>query len=363
MGVAARRPRHRALLIAIVTAIVAAAVVVTVQPWRAGSANAVAPHPTRTPETPGLVLASSTTQDLPDGWLMADGKRYLLFLSTSFGNPVDNIPLLTGVPGHWSAATDALPVMPAWASTVAQGGLTWTPTVHRFEGQYVLYYSSRVAGTKMHCIGTATAATPAGPFAPRSPPIVCQRNQQGDTDPQVVPEGSGARLIFKSDNNSAPNSGTDTIWSQPLSPDGLHVTGTPKAIFHEPQAPQAARPIVEAPQMAEYGGTWWLFYSGGQGYASPDYAIYVAKCAGLSGPCTTTTRTPLIASNAQGAGPGEESIYTAGDRSQWVLYSPWNAQIFGRWFRPVEATRIGWTTAGPYVAAAGRFPAPGSGTR
>ncbi|HEY1988946.1 MAG TPA: hypothetical protein VGG43_05745 [Acidimicrobiales bacterium] len=88
----------------------------------------------------------------------------------------------------------------------------------------------------------------------------------------------------------------------------------------------------------------------------------MAKCVGISGPCTAVGTQPLIGSNAQGVGPGEETIFQTGGSSAGsstrVLYNPWHADDPFHWFRPVVAASIGWGTAGPYLAAAGTPPAP-----
>ncbi|MGH9097717.1 MAG: family 43 glycosylhydrolase, partial [Acidimicrobiales bacterium] len=266
--------------------------------------------PTSTPSAPTIVVAGSATQDLPGGWLMSSHGQYLLFVSTSFGNPRDNIPMLTGSPGHWSAAVDALPTMPAWAVPVSKGGTTWQPEVHRFGSTDVLYYSSQLAGVvpATHCLGTAVAASVTGPYSPLPQPIVCQRDQGGDIDPQVVVDDTSPQprpyLVWKSDNNSTDHTGTDLIWSQPLASDGLTVVGSPTSIFGLAPAPAWARPIIEAPQMVEAPNrTWWLFYSGGDGFFGSRYAVGVAKCDGVRGPCTGVGTQPLIDSNAQGVGP------------------------------------------------------------
>jgi hypothetical protein len=326
--------------------------------------------PTATPNAPAIVVADSTIQDLSGGWLMSSQGQYLLFVSTSFGDPRDNIPMLTGSPGHWSAAVDALPTMPAWAVPVSRGGTTWEPEVHRFGATYVLYYSAKLAGVTppTQCLGTAVADSATGPYSPSPQPIVCQKDQGGDIDPQAIVDDTSpaARpyLVWKSDNNSTNHTGTDLIWSQPLAPDGLTVVGSPTSIFGLAQTPAWARPIIEAPQMVEAPNrTWWLFYSGGDGFGGPNYAVGAAKCAGISGPCTAVGTQPLVGSNAQGVGPGEETIFQTGGSSTtgsstWVLYNPWHVNIPYRWFRPVVAARIGWNPAGPYIAEAGGFPAP-----
>ena len=108
--------------------------------------------------------------------------------------------------------------------------------------------------------------------------------------------------------------------------------------------------IVEAPDMVLVGGAYWLVYSANW-YNSPDYAIGAARCAGPAGPCADTGPTPLLASNFQGLGPGEASVFhdAAGI---WMLYSPRRSLAPKPDVppRPVFITRLGFTTQGPYLA-------------
>ena len=104
--------------------------------------------------------------------------------------------------------------------------------------------------------------------------------------------------------------------------------------------------------------TVWIFFSAGTGFFSPNYAMGAVKCAGPLGPCKDVLKHPLIASNQQGSGPGEETYFVGPDGSDWLLYSPVHTGYLPELFRPVTATRIGWNNKGPYVAEAGSFPKP-----
>jgi hypothetical protein len=84
----------------------------------------------------------------------------------------------------------------------------------------------------------------------------------------------------------------------------------------------------------------------------------VAECPGPLGPCQDGGAGPLVTSNKQGAGPGEETVFVAPDHSYWLLYNPWHTGLPFMLFRPAEGIRIGWNSRGPYVAEAGRFPPP-----
>ena len=329
------------------------------------------PRPTSTPDAPGIVLASSTRLDLPQPFLLsASGKDYL-YLSTPSTNPDHvNVPVLSGTPGNFGPMSDAMPTVPDWSLPASDGAWFWAPYVVKLGHGYVMYFSAAIAfsvatNKPIHCIGEAVSGSPLGPFAPVGRgPLVCQVSLGGDIDPQLFSDPQGPRgpdhpnyLVWKSDNNNNPGSGPTTIWAAPMSDDGLALAGKPVAIFVRDRAWEA--PVLEAPQLRKApDGSDWLFFSGGGGYYSPHYAIGAAPCAGPLGGCHDTAEAPLIASNAQGSGPGEETVFVAGDDSTWVLYNPWHAGEPSAPLRPVEAARIGWGADGPYVAEAGHFPNP-----
>jgi len=329
------------------------------------------PSPTLTPQAPGISIADSTQLDMPDPFLVSTKERDFLFLSTAFGDRTQsNVPEMVGRPGDWGSAHDAMPVVPSWAIPASKGGLEWDPDVVRLDGRYVMYLSPVLLLTlsprPTHCLGVATSNSLSGPFTPvPGPPIVCQLSLGGDIDADMIQDPEGPRgpahpnyLVWKSDNNNLPGSAPTTIWAAALSDDGLTVDGPPVQIFTPTQPWE--QPVLEAPQMVKSPyGTDWLFFSAGTGFATSGYAIGAAKCQGPLGPCRDVSTTPLISSNLQGPGPGEETVFVAPDGGTWVLYSPWHAAVLSALFRPVEAARIGWDGSGPYVAEAGKFPVPG----
>jgi beta-xylosidase len=323
------------------------------------------PVPTWTPAAPGIAIASANL-DLPDPYLFDNGHTYDLFVSTPLGDEGQHVPVLSGEPGTWSRPRDAMPTFPAYAATPAgDESMTWSPVLYKLGNHYLLYAAPQMAAMyPHHCLTVGTSNSPTGPFHIAPAPVVCQTALGGDIDPQLFvdpngPDGSADPnyLIWKSDNNSLPGAGLPTIWAAPLSNDGLHLSGAPVKIFRPDEAWQLK--LVEAPQMAMApDGSMWLFYSGGQGFFSPRYGMGVAKCAGLLGPCHSVSSSPLITTNAQGAGPGEESYFVASDGSGWLLYSAVHSADLYDPYRAVEAARIGWGKAGPYVAQAGTFPGP-----
>ncbi len=246
-----------------------------------------------------------------------------------------------------------LPHLPAWA----EGGLTWAPDVHQVAGGWALYFSSLLKGVSpyTHCIGSAFSRSPAGPFVPTDRPFICQRDHRGSIDARVFVEaGNHLVLLWKSEDNANPlvpgpdQNGYTGIYAQSLSADGRRLLGQPVKIF-APAEPWEGT-IVEAPDMIEEWGTYWLFFSGNW-YYSTSYGIGVAACESPFGPCSDPRPEPFLGSNDQGAGPGEESLFRDGS-NVYLLYNPFRADDPGPVVpRPVTMTRLGFTPKGPYLAA------------
>jgi beta-xylosidase len=277
--------------------------------------------------------------------LYQDGGRYYLF--TSQDAVPANVPVRSGsVVGHWGTMTDALPDLPAWATS----GVTWAPDVARFGNHYMLYFTSRLAGVtpSTMCIGDAISTAVAGPYIASAVPFICQTAQFGSIDPRVFVDADGTPyMVWKSDENARSTADTH-IYSQQLSADGMHLLGAPTAIFSPDEPWQGT--IVEAPQLVLVRGIYYLFYSGGW-FNQPYYAIGAARCAGPAGPCADTTSTPLLGSNAQGEGPGEESVFS-NDAGVWLLYTPFRSTLpLPGPPRPVAMAHLGFGPAGPYLAA------------
>ncbi len=332
---------------------------------RADGQGSTQPPATTTPDRPGIVIYDGKV-DTPDPFLLDANGRYYLYFSTAIGASGIGIPMVEGRPGAWSRPREVLTSQPSWSLPVSRGGKDWAPFVAKFGSRYVLYYAPTVkkTGPVQHCLALATSQSPGGPFT--SPPgqLVCDPGQGGDIDAQVFKDPSGPNgpahpyyLIWKSDNNSTPGDGTTTIWAAGLSNDGLHLTSARIRIYAPDQSWQSS--LIESPQ-AVLGpdGRVWLFYSAGGYFSSPSYAVGYASCVGPFGPCTDTTDQPILSSNAQGDGPGEETAFMGQDGSQWLLYNPWHTGIWYAPVRPVEAVRLGFGASGPYLAEAGSFPPP-----
>ena len=348
-------PRWPAAVVALVLALGActSAEGEAVPTSRTTAARPAAPTTSTTLPPPADPVAPATIvtpgEDVPNPFVLIEGDDHYLY-SSKINVFSPNIALrrsdrLT----HWrEPPIDVLPDLPAWS----EWGFTWAPDVRRFGATYVMYFTSRVKGSKpgIQCIGTATAPEPDVVFTPQPEPLVCQLDHLGSIDPRSFVDDDGQPwLHWKSDDNADVNGTTHTaVYAQRLSADGLRLEGDPVAILGADQ-PWEGR-IVEAPDMVrDEQGRHWLFYSGNW-FNQPDYAIGVARCDGPGGPCRKPFDRPWLASNEQGAGPGEASLVTDGEGRTWILYAP-RAQAFETIVdRSVAMARVVFGPDGPYLA-------------
>jgi beta-xylosidase len=300
------------------------------------------PSPTPDPSAPGATILAGADQ--PDPFIAVQNKHYYLF--TSQDAVPANVPVRSATTmGQWGPMTDALPDLPPWAVE----GNTWAPDIHKFGSHYILFFTAQVRySSHIECIGNAISTRVNGPYISAPAPLICQLAQGGSIDPRTFVDGRGTPyLLWKSDDNNGSTNPTG-IYSQQLSPDGEHLIGEAHRIFAPDEPWQGT--IVEAPDLVLVKGVYELFYSGGW-FNQSGYAIGVARCDGPFGPCGDTSPAPLLGSNAQGAGPGEESVFTDAS-GVWLLYTPFRSTLpMPGPPRPVALARLGFGPAGPYLAA------------
>ena len=239
---------------------------------------------------------------------------------------------------------DALPTLPSWTFP----GYQWGPAVWaRPDGTYVLYYatpdqapsSACIADAQRahvtaglcylawskesrQCLSRAVASSPTGPFVDDSTgPFICPRRQGGAIDPSVFVSADGTPyLVWKSDGNGY---GLPTaIYSERLTSDGLAVAGPPHRLIGATQPWEGN--LVEGPSMVEAGGAYWLFYSAND-WDTPNYAIGVARCRTVDGPCQKPLDHPLLSTAndpANDQGPGGQEFLDVGG-FVWMVHHGW----------------------------------------
>ncbi len=316
-----------------------------------GSRSVQSDEPTATGDPAAAGRTVLIGPDVTDPFMLTWQSRTYIYTSQGIG--FINVPVRVGRSGKWGPVTNALPNLAAWA----EGGMTWAPDVHRVAGGWALYFTALVRGLNppTHCIGSAFAASPVGPFTASPHPFICQLDHRGSIDARVFDDGNHLVMLWKSEDNANPDvpgpdqNGRTGIYAQDLSPDGRMLLGRPVKILGPTQPWEGT--IVEAPDMVYASGTYWLFFSGNW-YNSPSYGIGVAACQTPFGPCADVNPTPFLGSNGQDQGPGEESLFRNG-QSVYLVYNPFRANDPGPVIpRPAVMTRLGFTPEGPYLAAA-----------
>jgi hypothetical protein len=255
--------------------------------------------------------------DFPDPSILRAGSHFYAYSTNAGGG---NLQVLESSDlRHWTLIGDALAAVPGWATP----GATWAPAVVALGGRYVAYYTVRDRGTGLQCISLAVAVRPTGPFVDFSQaPLVCQAGGSIDPSPFVDPNGA-VTLLWKSE--AIPLAPT-IIWSQPLTPDGLTLTGVASQLLAPGKSWEHG--IVEAPSMVRIGNHDYLFYSGAV-WSTTGYAEGVAVCDGPAGPCRRPVPAPVLASQGSLAGPGGGAAFTTADGRVMLAFAAFTAPDVG----------------------------------
>ncbi len=229
--------------------------------------------------------------------------------------PVVELPKDDALTGRYLG--DAMPTLPSWTTK----GFQWGPAVWaRPDGRFVLYYATPSSpGSDRMCISRALGSSPAGPFKDdSSSAFICPLAQGGAIDPSVYVDDGVPYLVWKSDGNCC-KLPTD-IYSQRLTKDGLSVDAAPTKLIDATQTWQAD--VVEGPAMIRQGDRYFLFYSAND-WDTTDYAIGVATCESVEGPCKETTDTAWMDSSEHSLGPGGQEFVEAPTGGIWMVHHGW----------------------------------------
>ncbi len=284
--------------------------------------------------------------DFADPDIFHSGKTYYAYATNAFGKNIQAANSQDLV--HWNMLDDALPVLPTWAKP--SGSSVWAPEVIGLGNKYVMYYTARDQQSDKQCVGVATSDKPDGRFKDTSDhALVCQTDQGGTIDPSPLLDGNTLYLYFKNDGNCCAQ--PTNLYAQQLSADGLSVVGTPTQLIRNDQTWEGN--VVEAPQMFQHNGKYYLFYSGGN-YADSTYAVGYAACQSATGPCEQATENPILASRLQKQpfviGPGGESVFQVGNQT-WIAYHSWQVNSDGSRgdSRFMDLDQLTWENDKPHV--------------
>ncbi|BDV31903.1 glycoside hydrolase family 43 protein [Microbacterium terricola] len=301
--------------------------------------TAIPAAPTSTP-TPTAGAGFVLDEDFPDPDVVATDDGYAAFATGTFGINIQSAAspdLVT-----WQISRDdALPTMPAWATT----GKVWAPDVApRPDGVYVMYFTAEDIASGRQCIGTATSPDPAEPFVGASDePLVCPVEEGGAIDASTFTDDDGTRyLLWKTDGNCC---GQDTwIRIAPLSEDGLSLVGEPTDLIK--QSLEWEGNLVEAPVLVRHDDRYVLLYSAND-YGGDDYATGFATAADVLGPYDKNPDPLLSTANSDGRyrGPGGEDVVSTPAGDVLVFHSWDDAYVY----RGLNAAPLEWDADRPTV--------------
>lgn len=137
----------------------------------------------------------------------------------------------------------------------------------------MLYFSAerRGSGHTIHCVGTATSGTVAGPYIPSEQIFVCPEPYGGAIDASGYRDVDGTRwVIYKIDGNARGSGGdcgngvmnaaqrSTPIMLQRVAGDGISKIGGPVQVLDREALDG---PLVEAPSISRINGLYFLFFS------------------------------------------------------------------------------------------------------
>jgi Glycosyl hydrolases family 43 len=257
----------------------------------------------------GLIAGTPIMRgDFADPFVLAEPTDIYAYATNTVDANVPVIEIQKGDVLNGKYLGDALPTLPSWTAK----GFQWAPSVWaRPDGRFVLYYSTPApppapGQPRRQCISRAVATAPAGPFTDDSAsPFICPVDQGGAIDPSIFVDGTTPYLLWKSDGNCC---GLPTdIYSQELTPDGLSIAGPANRLITNDQPWEGS--VVEGPSMVKAGADYELFYSAND-WDSANYAVGIALCTSVEGPCTKPLNHPWMKSAQGYSGPGGQEFFS-----------------------------------------------------
>ncbi len=296
------------------------------------AAPSAEPAPTPEPDGPAAFVLD---EDFPDPDVIADGDGFAAFGTGSGGLNI-RIARSDDLRSWTVERRDALPALPAWAST----GRTWAPEVTATGDGYLMYFTAEHTDSGRQCIGVAAAASLDDDFVAASDePLVCPVDEGGAIDASTFDDVDGTRyLLWKTDGNCC---SLDTwLMIAPLSADGRALAGEPRQLVKQTLAWEGS--LVEAPVLVFRDGRYRLLYSAND-YGGDAYAIGVASSTALEGPYEKRPDPLLSTAASDGAflGPGGQDVVSTEDGDVLVFHG-WDEQYI---YRGLHARPITWGDA------------------
>lgn len=234
----------------------------------------------------------------------------------------------------------------------------WAPEMAYRDGEWFLYYSAGV-GDVGHHLRVAIAAEPTGPFVDQGLNLTPTERFAIDPHPFLAPDGEWY-LFFARDVLEGDRVGTMLAVDRLV--DMTSLGGSPTEVLKPSgdwQIYQRERSMydsvydwhtLEGPFVRRHDGRYWCFYSGGS-WLEPTYAVGYAVAEHPLGPWSEPDSAEPLLRTVPGhvIGPGHNSVVTAPDGTDVLVYHAWDpAQTARRMFiDPITWTPEGPVTDGP----------------
>ncbi|WP_053204064.1 family 43 glycosylhydrolase [Jiangella muralis] len=242
------------------------------------------------PEVPKVMIG----QDFPDPDILRVGNTWYAYATNnSWHVPVASAPTIDG---PWSIRGDAMPH--GWSDGWSVYGYTWAPdVVANPDGTFTLTYTARHGTTGRQCLGVALANSPLGPFVPYGgQPLVCSGSNVIDANTFVAADGT-RYLLWKD--------GSHALYMQQAVDNGARLIGSRVTML------TSSGTVIEAPDIVQRGGRFFLFYSVNT-FDSCNYHTAYATASSVTGPWQFTG-TLMTQGNSGVCGPGGADVVTAAD--------------------------------------------------
>ena len=260
---------------------------------------------------------------------------------------------------HWTRAPSVFAAMPEWTRKAVPGTVgIGAPDVAFVDGRYRVYYSVSTFGSNRSAIGLATSATldakaPGYGWRDEGEVIASRRSDDFNAiDPDFFVDRDGKHwLAFGS------------FWSGikmvRLDPATGKRSAHDKTIYSLAQRPSPG--AVEAPNLIEHGGYYYLFasYDFCCRAANSDYYTIVGRSKSVTGPYLDADGKPLLKGHGQVVlharldktrrwrGPGHVSVLQDGQRF-YIAYHTYDARNKG--VSVLRISELGWSADGWPVA-------------
>ena len=251
---------------------------------------------------------------------------------------------------RWRSHGPVLEKLPA-----AFGDEYWAPEVAEAEGRFWLYFSvgHGIAG---HHLRVAVADSPLGPFRDLGLDLTPDESFAIDAHPFLDDDGR-RYLFFARDVLDAERPGTQlavvplaSMTEAAAEPTTVLEPNADWQVYERDRAMYGALldwHTLEGPSVVKRDGRYWLTYSGGA-WTGAGYAVSWAVADHPLGPWAHAPvgAPPLLATSGQLVGPGHNSLTTAPDGGDAIVFHAWDA---ARTARRMHVRRITFGREGPRV--------------